>query len=169
METDTLLTIAEVAAGFIGFSAIATIFLGRDSLVDMVRFKAIVLLCLIVIWASFVPIWIQRFLGAVDLWAWATICSFVLTLPYVFWLITQVRRMDVGTTSLTISGVGVFATVGGLGALLIATPLAVVQITDWPIDSNQELYELILCCFLSTVAFVFIDLVATNEGKHHEV
>ncbi len=57
MIPNTLLGIAEVSAGFIGFSAVATIFCREKSGLNNFLFQGIVLICLINIWGCFVPFW----------------------------------------------------------------------------------------------------------------
>ena len=76
INADTLLTLAEVAAGLIGFAAVASVFLGRSKIhqLDLIRFQMIVLIGLQVVFGSFVPFWVVDLSGSTK-YLWAGKCS----------------------------------------------------------------------------------------------
>jgi hypothetical protein len=156
-DTNTLLTIAQLAVGLIGVSAIVSVFLSRGDLhtYDRYRFAMIVLVGMLIAFGSFVPIWIGYFLEESDrTWRTASIISIVVNLLFTIPAVRYGRWVVVTSENTTrrvyLSAFPILAAISF--GLLVANSLG------WPLAPNQFFYEASLFAGLIQVAIYFVDL-----------
>ena len=159
-DTNTLLTIAQLAVGLIGVSAIVSVFLSRGELhrYDRWRFAMIVLIGMLVVFLAFLPIWVGYFLGESD-WTWrtASMVGIVVSLLFGVPSIRYARRegfealgSEDGTRRTHLSALPALAA--------IAFVLSIANSLGWPLPPNQFFYEAGLFTSLVQVAIYFVDL-----------
>jgi hypothetical protein len=156
-DANTLLTIAQLAVGLIGVSAIVSVFLSQGDLhpFDRWRFAMIVLNGMLVAFAAFVPIWTGYFLSEPDrMWRIASVVSIVaglvLMIPSVRWGRSVV--VPPGPTARR----GYMYALPMLAAIYFG--LGISNSLGWPLSPNQFLYEAALFTSLVQVAIYFVDL-----------
>lgn len=162
INSDTLLTLAEVSAGFIGFAAIASVFLSQRKIhkLDLIRFQMIVLVGLQVVFGSFVPFWVLDISESpIFLWETSTIAIVMMSVPVSAFLIVHIRSIFFGSKRRTWGMVMFFTTAGSImivGMLLLS----------WPISARQSLYEILLSLGLLAMAYTFIDLIVNRMEEN---
>jgi hypothetical protein len=152
--TNSLLTIAQLAVGLIGVSAIVSVFLSRGELhpFDRWRFAAIVLIGMLVVFGAFVPIWTGYLLVESDrIWRAASMISIVVGLLFAVPAIRYAAREFGRPTRGTYLGAVGICGLGNLGLLAI-------NALAWPLPPNQLIYELALFTGLVQLAIYFVDL-----------
>ena len=161
INADTLLTLAEVAAGPIGFAAVASVFLARSEIhkLDLIRFHMIVLIGLQVVFGSFVPFWVVDLSGTSEyLWEISTITIAVMSLPVLIFLLVHYKMIffginrKFGGTWMAFTSVGSFLIIG-------------MSLISWPISPRQSLYEILLSLGLLAMAGSFIDLIVNRTEQ----
>jgi len=160
MNGDTLLTIAQIAAGLIGFSAVATMLTRKRTKLHSFYFQALVIYCLLAIWASLIPFWVAEFLVGWKLWHFSLGCVGLLSLPFIPWMIINIR--EIGFEGFKLKGAG-NACKFAFGLQLLQFVLMGVHAAAWPIDPSQIMYEIIVCLYLTMAAFVFVDYVFIDQ------
>ena len=162
MNAESLLTIAEIAAGFIGFSAVATIFVRDTSPLSDFSFQLLVVYCVITLWCCFVPIWLLEVYKGEDIWQVSTFVALGIGSLSAPWIIIQSNR--VGTDGPWLSGVG---TAGKISQVLQLVQVGVFTALafQWPMKATQFMYEIALCLWLTMAAFLFIDHIQHLKNR----
>ena len=157
MNTDSLLVLAEIGAGFIGFSAVATVLTKNRTELQSFYFKSMVILCIATIWAALIPTWMEGEFE--NLWLASTIAMLAiggLTLPFT---VCDLRR--IGLEGLKFAG-GAAKAVALVQLVQLALFFSVF--VGWPFEASQKIYEILICLWLTMAALMFIDYVfVTNE------
>jgi hypothetical protein len=167
VNTNTLLTIAQLAVGLIGVSAIVSVFLSQGGLhpYDRWRFAMIVFIGMLVVLGSFIPIWIGYFLGESEsTWRTASIISIVVNLLFAIPSIRYGSRVFVPSENTTRRAyLWAFPMLAA-----IAFSLLVTNSLGWPLPPNQFSYEASLFAALIQVAIYFVDLTVFRPPEDGE-
>lgn len=159
IDTDTLLTIAELAVGLIGVSGIVVVFMSRDGIdpVDRMRFVLLLTNGMVVAVAAFIPIWIAYFVESVQtIWRLSSACGFALALPISALVARHQNSLPTWKSSrakvASLFRYGPWA-LAGVGFLL-----PTLNILAWPFAPNQAFYEAALIATLIQVSLFFAEL-----------
>ena len=167
MSSDALFTLAEVAVGLLGFAALTTALIhqrgGSLGFLDQVRFYWIILNGLVVIVGCFIPQWLNYFIDdGQRLWLWSSIlysCEAVIFFAVIFSsLVSKENYLQI----FRIKRTWWWITFGF--AVITITPI-ILNLTSWPIPSNQVFYEFAMLAPMVQMVFVFVDLVAHPTVK----
>ncbi len=165
MNPDSLYVITEVAAGFLGFAAVAAgLTQERSTIEKRLLFKFMIILCLVVIWASVMPIWFSEFWSGEELWKNTLIAgglvSIVTWVPYI---LVAIRSLEI--SGFRVKGLGSFSFFALAAFMCLGMPITMAMLFSWPISANQQLYEMQLYFVLTVVAIFFIDLTIGDESQ----
>ena len=169
VETESLHTIAEVAAGLAGFAAVMT---GlrvssskareRVSSLDRVRLYHMLGSAITVVIFALMPSWIHK-LGGVeqDVWFYSTLALITFTALglVLLFLLSGVQAGKI-IYSDWLKGMNVIA--------VFSFALVFSILASWPIEPNQMSYELILICGLINMTYTFGNMVV-ERGDTDEV
>ena len=169
VDADSLRTLAEVAAGLVGFAAVSVgLAVNRQgglSVFDKVRFYWIVAGGLSVIIYAYVPSWLTIFgVLAAEVWFYSTLVL-CLTIPLGLAIVVSpwIAARNTRSTVVREEEKKWFLRSNSIGLLLA---LAIIQnLTSWPIESNQATYELMLVIGMTQIAYNFVSLVVV-PGSH---
>ena len=168
MNPDTLLTLAEVAAAFVGFAAITTVLVNRGAVHpdDRNRFLLILSIGGLTVVNCFIPFWILESSDYTDtIWRHSLFVMLAISFPVLIWvgvLIGQIRRNEDSGTKAERYAVSLVFLVG-IG--LLVTSL----VWSWPFESSQRVYEISQVCNLLIIATIFASLVLDRPEHRTEI
>jgi hypothetical protein len=161
---DELLTIAELAIGLSGFSAVVVSFTHRGGLREVDRFSFVALLTTAgtAIVLSFAP-FLFNHAGLVGPALWA--CSSAVML--VLWVVVAAsmvsRSYRIGLWSSMPLGRPAAAAMGGIPMLNL--PLQIGNVVGWPMDPGPLLYVIGLLLWLAVAGMLFAYLVLVGAEE----
>ncbi len=167
MNPDTLLTLAEVSAAFIGFSAITTVLANRGAMHNEDRAKFIFIISIggLTVVDCFIPFWVLESTGEMaTLWQLSTIFELLIGIPLILWMGVLVSQIKLNLDSRTKTARYAFATIALTAYGLICSS----QIWSWPFESSQRVYEMGLILNLLIVALSFAMLVLNDPAAKVE-
>ena len=164
MNPDTLLTLTEVAAAFIGFAAITTVLANRGAMhyEDRVRFLVILSLGGVTVIDCFIPFWVLEATGeGSTLWRYSFLAELAVGLPVLAWMVGPIRSIRLLDDSKKKVARSAFV----LFALSIYGVIFSSLVWSLPFDSSQRVYEIGIVANLVIVALAFGLLVLDSPGK----
>jgi len=161
MNSESLMTIAEVAAGFIGFGVVATTVLSvKESSLGLGRLNVLIFACMLTIVSCFVPSWIASEDGSVS-WKIAMYVYLALSSP---WLVLTAIFAIRNKLLLKLAASSSNAMKIGFPLVLVVQALTGFSlIFSWPFESHQRFYEILLCSNLCVAALAFVDMVVMRD------
>ncbi len=156
MNPDTLLTLADVTAGFIGFAAIATVLMthGTVHINDRIRFLLILVLGMLNVLNCLMPFWIFEATGDLTtLWRNAMALALLLGIPFILWVLVMSRERIAGSRMRGSERV--------LTAIIFVVQIVLASsaLFSWPFASSQRIYELAVVWNLVIMSIIFASLV----------
>jgi O-antigen/teichoic acid export membrane protein len=165
IETDTLLTLAEIAATFAGFAALVSAIRRRsedpETMHDILRLRVTISSSVVIVILALIPIGLANYgLSEVAVWRISGIVFLILSIG-VIWSFLRIYRPVEDQFPRDEWSVRVFVVLQV--AIVVALLVAVLNIAP---ELSYAVYITALVCYLSQAAYIFVRFVESTLSPH---